>query len=450
MILGATRNYLLSDGKEGDLGLLGGTGPHWVELRRFLLRHLRDFGIGKTSCEPMIRAEVEELLEHIKNQNGQPIVMEHLFHRSVLNVLWGMVTGSRFKYGDKKLAKTLESFVKLADINLVSIIFFIPGVVKAMMYLPMLDRFVKPIGNICKFIREEIENYRSKKDWENIHSLLTLYLTEMKKYNGDHPIFNEHQLRAVMFEMFAAGMATTASTLTMGMYLVAKHPDVQQRVHQELDEVIGRERLPCYADLESLPYTRATIHEVQRVLNLIAFVVHCALEDCNFEGYDIPKGNFLSYGKYSQVVEGTASTGKYSQVVEGTASASKYSTGSVEGTASDRKYSHVCVEGRYALANMEDAMTDPKLWKNPDEFDPNNFLDDNGKYVKNGAFVPFGIGKRQCVGEALARMEVFVFLSSLFQKFTFTLVGEEVPPGNLYTFNAPVEFNAVAHVRPHL
>ncbi|XP_069951909.1 cytochrome P450 2J3 isoform X2 [Cherax quadricarinatus] len=318
MILGATRNYLLSDGKEGDLGLLGGTGPHWVELRRFLLRHLRDFGIGKTSCEPMIRAEVEELLEHIKNQNGQPIVME-----------------------------------------------------------------------------EEIENYRSKKDWENIHSLLTLYLTEMKKYNGDHPIFNEHQLRAVMFEMFAAGMATTASTLTMGMYLVAKHPDVQQRVHQELDEVIGRERLPCYADLESLPYTRATIHEVQRVLNLIAFVVHCALEDCNFEGYDIPKGTVF-------------------------------------------------------LANMEDAMTDPKLWKNPDEFDPNNFLDDNGKYVKNGAFVPFGIGKRQCVGEALARMEVFVFLSSLFQKFTFTLVGEEVPPGNLYTFNAPVEFNAVAHVRPHL
>ncbi|KAK8734233.1 hypothetical protein OTU49_006074, partial [Cherax quadricarinatus] len=144
-----------------------------------------------------------------------------------------------------------------------------------------------------------------------------------------------------------------------------------------------------------LPYTRATIHEVQRVLNLIAFVVHCALEDCNFEGYDIPKGTVF-------------------------------------------------------LANMEDAMTDPKLWKNPDEFDPNNFLDDNGKYVKNGAFVPFGIGKRQCVGEALARMEVFVFLSSLFQKFTFTLVGEEVPPGNLYTFNAPVEFNAVAHVRPHL
>ncbi|XP_069951918.1 cytochrome P450 2D14-like isoform X2 [Cherax quadricarinatus] len=318
MVLNATRNYLLSDGQAINLGLLGGNGQTWQELRRFVLRHLRDFGFGKTSCEPLIVKEVTELMDHIQQQEGQPIVM-----------------------------------------------------------------------------KGEVENFISSEDCDDNHSLASLFLKEIQSHAGEKSIFNMSEMRALVFEMFTAGMDTTSSTLTMGVYLIAKHSAVQQKVQQELDEVVGRDRLPSYSDVDQLPYTRATIHEAQRFFDLIAIFIRCAAEDCKFAGYDIPKGTVL-------------------------------------------------------LANAEEVMSDPKLWKNPHEFDPENFLNAEGKYVKNEGFFPFGIGRRVCVGESLARMQIFVFLASLFQRFTFSLVGEEVIPTNNNTFSAPVIYSAVAHLRPPL
>ncbi|XP_042859480.1 cytochrome P450 2D4-like, partial [Penaeus japonicus] len=71
------------------------------------------------------------------------------------------------------------------------------------------------------------------------------------------------------------------------------------------------------------------------------------------------------------------------------------------------------------IANMEDCLKDPALWRNPADFDPRNFLDDEGKYKRNEAFMPFGSGKRQCVGEPLARLELFLFFACVMQRFHF-------------------------------
>ncbi|KAK8734238.1 hypothetical protein OTU49_006079 [Cherax quadricarinatus] len=313
-----TRNYLLSDGQESNLGIIGGNGDKWQELRRFVLRHLRDFGFGKTTCEPMITKEVTELMDHIQQQKGQPI--------------------------------------------------------------PMM---------------EEVDNFISNEDCDVTHSFASIFLKEMQRHVGEKSIFNMHEFTAVIFDMFAAGMDTTSSTLTMGVYLIAKHPAIQQKVQQELDEVLGRDRLPSYSDADALPYTLATIHEVQRYFCFTAVATHSASEDCKFAGYDIPKGTVL-------------------------------------------------------LENIEAAMTDPKLWKNPQEFDPENFLNADGKYVKNPAFIPYGIGTRVCAGEPQARMQVFLFLSCLFQRFTFSIVGEEILFNSPTNFNAPAIYSTVAHPRPPL
>ncbi|KAB7496539.1 putative inactive cytochrome P450 2G1 [Armadillidium nasatum] len=64
---------------------------------------------------------------------------------------------------------------------------------------------------------------------------------------------------------------------------------------------------------------------------------------------------------------------------------------------------------------------DPNYWKNPEEFDPSRFLDENGKYIPTcDGFQAFGIGKRQCLGEHFARMELFLITASLLQNFTFS------------------------------
>ncbi|XP_045584454.2 cytochrome P450 2D14 isoform X2 [Procambarus clarkii] len=395
MLVTTVRNYILTEGRDSSVGIIGATGERWQEQRRFVLRHLRDLGFGKTSYEPLMVDEVAELMNHIQQHKGEPLPMKRFFNRSVVNVLWGMVMGKRYSYDDDKMAKLLKTFVQPADFNLLDPLVFIPGMMKAIMYIPVL-KVLTPVKDIIKFMKDELQDFMADKDLISNNSLTSVYLQEIKNRGSEQSHFNMDQMTGVVMEMFVAGMETTSSTLTTAIYLVAKHPAVQERVQQELNTVVGDGRLPSFSDMEKLPYTQATIHEVQRTFNLVLFSLpHAALEDCMLAGYHIPKGTVL-------------------------------------------------------LANADDALSDPELWKNPKEFDPENFLDDNGKFIKNEAFIPFGIGKRQCAGEPLARMELFMFFSCLLHRFSFTIVEDKGSFTKSPTSNAPPTYTAMAHLRSPL
>lgn len=71
------------------------------------------------------------------------------------------------------------------------------------------------------------------------------------------------------------------------------------------------------------------------------------------------------------------------------------------------------------MANIWAVHNDPKLWKNPEKFDPERFLDEQGNFIKSNHTIPFGVGPRHCLGEQVARMEVFIFLIGLVQRFEF-------------------------------
>lgn len=77
------------------------------------------------------------------------------------------------------------------------------------------------------------------------------------------------------------------------------------------------------------------------------------------------------------------------------------------------------------VAMFSGMLNDPKFIKNPTNFDPQNFLDENGKFLMPDKQFPFGFGKHRCIGELLARSNLFIFLTTLLQNFTF-----EVPPGH--------------------
>ncbi|CAB1347641.1 unnamed protein product [Coregonus sp. 'balchen'] len=82
-------------------------------------------------------------------------------------------------------------------------------------------------------------------------------------------------------------------------------------------------------------------------------------------------------------------------------------------------HNYLIPEGTMVLPLLSSVLADPKLFKNLDEFDPENFLDENGRFKKNDGFFPFG-GSGLCLGEALARLELFLLFTSLLQRFTFT------------------------------
>uniref|UniRef100_A0A3Q3SDC0 Cytochrome P450, family 2, subfamily Y, polypeptide 3 n=1 Tax=Mastacembelus armatus TaxID=205130 RepID=A0A3Q3SDC0_9TELE len=146
-------------------------------------------------------------------------------------------------------------------------------------------------------------------------------------------------------------------------HLRARIAEFKEKMQHEIDVVIGKNRCPNMEDRKSLPFTDAVIHEVQRFLDIVPFSVpHHALHDISFRGYTIPK----------------------------------------------------------VLSNPYFILIGEKEWATPWSFNPQHFLDQNGNFKKNPAFLPFSAGKRSCVGESLARMELFIFLVSLLQHFTFS------------------------------
>jgi steroid 17alpha-monooxygenase/17alpha-hydroxyprogesterone aldolase len=183
---------------------------------------------------------------------------------------------------------------------------------------------------------------------------------------------SDDHLVGTMMDVFLAGAETTSTTILWVLAYMISYPEVQARVQQEFADVIGRERLPGLSDRGSLPYFEATIKETIR--HATPFVVgapHKTTSDTTLKGYDIPKNTMVIF-------------------------------------------------------NIWEIHHDPRHWKNPEEFDPSRFLDDQGKLlnVTTLSYMPFSMGPRACLGESLAKTELFLFLSRLLYEFKF-----ENPPG---------------------
>ncbi|XP_064926731.1 cytochrome P450 27C1 isoform X6 [Columba livia] len=181
------------------------------------------------------------------------------------------------------------------------------------------------------------------------------------------------EIYANMTEMLLAGVDTTSFTLSWATYLLAKHPEVQQRVYEEIASKLGKEKVPVARDVRKLPLIRAVLKETLRLYPVLPGNGRVTQKDLIVGGYLIPKGTQLALCHY---------TTSYS-------------------------------EENFSMAN---------------EFRPERWLrKDNLDRVDNFGSIPFGYGIRSCIGRRVAELEIHLALIQLLQNFEIKISPKTVP-----------------------
>ncbi|KAK6189768.1 hypothetical protein SNE40_001764 [Patella caerulea] len=362
-------------------GIILSEGQPWKEQRKFALETLREFGFGRTILEDKIHEEIEHFVEVISEENGGKFDMCRLCEKGVSNIISSMVYGKRFEYDDPVFTGFLDELESLSKkigygsvLNVFPFLRFLPGdMFNYQSVLINLDYIRNKV--ILPSINEHMKNF----DENHVDDYISSYIREMKKVSktGQPSYLNEDQLVASIFDLFVAGTETTSTIILWTILYFLHHPNIQANCYKEIQDVVGSGRLPSIKDKPSLPYVEAVILEVLRRANIAMTVFpHAVSEDTRFHGYRFPKDAII-------------------------------------------------------IPNADAVLTDDKIWGDSDVFRPERFIDSDGQIIKRDELIPFSTGRRVCLGESLAKMELFLFVTTLVQRFEF----KPVDPDNLPTLH---------------
>jgi cytochrome P450 len=184
------------------------------------------------------------------------------------------------------------------------------------------------------------------------------------------PLSSARQLRDEILTFLIGGHETTAAGLAWTFYLLSEHPEVERRLHQEVDEVL-QGRPPSFDDLARLPYAKAVFDEALRLYPPVWTVSRTAIGDDRLGDCPIPEGTTVMLSAYA-------------------------------------------------------IQRNPRYWPDPEAFEPSRFLPENEANIPAFAYFPFSGGPRACIGGRLASIEATLILARITQSFRFGVLPDQI------------------------
>jgi cytochrome P450 len=366
VLVGSPQNFVKGEALRNNRrvfgkGLLTSEGESWRKQRRLIqpaFHHDRIAAYG----EAMV-AHAERMIAGWRDGDARDIYVEMM--RLTLEIVTEELFEVEIAAERDQFAAAVNTLLELSS--------------GGRMLLPPLLRLVPTPGNLA-YLRsarklDEIVYgliRKQRADGRGSKGLLSALL-QVRDESG-RPMA-EVQVRDEVMTLLLAGHETTAVTLSWTWYLLAQHPEVEQKLWAELRDVLNG-RSPGPADVAALPYTERVIKEAIRLYPPIWAMVRNPVNDCEIGGYRVPAGSAIIMSQWVM-------------------------------------------------------HRDPRFYDEPERFDPDRWLDERAKGLPRFAYFPFGGGPRTCIGAAFAMMEAVLILATVAQQYQVRLapgfVAEPMP-----------------------
>ncbi|KAI1293484.1 Cytochrome P450 1A1 [Halotydeus destructor] len=307
-------------------------------------------------------------MDQIKQKHGEkPFKILDYLYLMTYNIIAQSAFGEKFELNDEIFLQLLNDN-KFATKNQ-EYFFFIQSM-PLLRYLPyfrglnnhMINTFSRQRRFVLDKYRQHLSTYREGEIRDFADALIAGKIEAEAEMSDSAEHLNDDNLALTLSDLFLAGSDTTRMTMHWMILFLAKYPHLQKKVRDEIDEVLGDQVL-CPELKSRLNYTQAFISETLRFRPIVPIgVPHKATVDSSIAGHPIKKGTTINLIQWA-------------------------------------------------------ILHDPKHWDKPEEFRPERFLDSDGIHnARMLSFVPFGLGRRACVGEKLALVDMLYMVVRIIQQ----------------------------------
>ncbi|MEE6523894.1 hypothetical protein FKM82_023007 [Ascaphus truei] len=347
----------------------------WKAHKKIAHSTLRAFSTVSTETtrlfEQHVVAEVQDLIQVflLLSCDGQYFDPSHECTVAIANVICALCFGKRYSHDDLEFRALVGRNDKFGQTV---------GAGSLVDVMPWLQAFPNPVRSLYQsfkdlnveffdFVKDKITQHRQTYNPEITRDMSDAFIGQIEYGTGAGDGLSKDYVEGTVTDLLGAGQDTNSTALSWIILFLIKYPHIQLKLQDEIDLVVGQDRLPTTEDKVRLPYVQAFIYETLRFSSFVPVTIpHSTTSDVIIDGFYIPKDTVVFVNQWS--------------------------------------VNH-----------------DKVKWTNPEVFEPGRFLGENGQLNRDltcGVMI-FSLGKRRCIGDQVSMLQIFLFTAILLHQCSF-------------------------------